>query len=131
MPVQVLTKEEIERIIDEKLKTATQVTAPPSAVGELTTRVAKLEQEVAQLIQKTETTRPAAVDVTRPQPIDQTLKAELGTLADLLEFRLEKDQLTLKPKKFLGRQNFRSVIEIVRKHGGRWSPQTQTFIVKS
>jgi outer membrane murein-binding lipoprotein Lpp len=126
-----LTKEEIERIIDEKLKTAAQAATPSSAVGELASRVAKLEQEVAQLIQKPAATRPAPVDIARLQPIDQTLKAELGTLAELLEFRSEKDQLILKPKKFLGRQNFRSVIEIVRKHGGRWSPQTQTFIVKS
>ena len=131
MPVQILTREEVERLIDERLKTGTRAAAPPSAVGELTTRVAKLEEEVAQLIQKPEAARQVAVEAARPKPIDQTLKAELGALTELLEFRLEKDQVILKPKKFLGRQNFRSVIEIVRKHGGRWSPQTQTFIVKS
>ena len=131
MPVQILTMEEVERLIDEKLKTAVQTAAPPSAVGELAVRVAKLEEEVAQLIQKPEAAPQVAVDAARPKSIDQTLKAELGAFAELLEFRLEKDQVILKPKKFLGRQNFRSVIEIVRKHSGRWSPQTQTFIVKS
>lgn len=133
MPVEIPTREEIEQIIEQKLKQATlEKPSVPHVIVELEARITKAEQTLENLARKLDAlpTQQTTAEVGTPNTIEQTVRSELGPLADLLQFRSEKGQLILKPTKFLGRQNFKNVIEILRKHGGTWSPQSQAFTIR-
>ena len=53
-----------------------------------------------------------------------------GALEDLLQIGITSGSVTLKPKRYLGAQDFRAVSEIVRKYGGSWSSERGMFIVR-
>ncbi len=109
-------------MISEKFKETKAETSESPVIAELVARLSKLENELANLSQRLDTlsnqtgTRqlPRAP---QPKPTDDGIKAELGSLAELLELRSESGRLFLKPRQFLGKPNFKSIMETVRKHG--------------
>jgi len=132
LPVEVLTKEEIERIVEEKIRQMLAEKAPASqAEDETKVEIAKLKAQIAEMSGRISelSAKPAAGAVPAPN-IEDILRSELGGLAELLEIRSQPDQLTLRPRRYLGSQDFRSVSEVLRRHGGFWSSMNRTFIIR-
>jgi len=123
MPIEVLTREEIEKLLDEKLKKLLSETGIWKKITELESSTAKLRDDIAKL-----SIREAVV--AEPEPVAAALTRDLAQRADLLEIRTTLDSVTLKPKGYLGAQDFRAVSEIVRKRGGFWSSERRMFIVR-
>jgi hypothetical protein len=123
MPIEVLTREEIEKLLDEKLKKLLSEMEISKKITELESSIAKLRDDIAKLSIK------EAV-VAEPEPVAAPLTRDLAQRVDLLEIRTTSDSVTLKPKGYLGAQDFRAVSEIVRKHGGSWSSERRMFIVR-
>jgi len=132
LPVEVLTREEIERIVEEKIKKLVAETPPPlPPEAEIKVEIAKLKAQIAEMIARIEemSAKPPA-KVAAPPPIEHVLRGELGGLAELLEIRSQPDQVILRPRRYLGTQDFRSVSEAIRRHGGFWSSMNRTFIIR-
>jgi hypothetical protein len=85
--------------------------------------LAKLRDDIAKL-----TMREAAV--AQPEPVETVLARDLAERTSLPEIRTAFDSVTLKPKRYLGAQDFRAVSEVVRRHGGFWSSQRRMFVVR-
>lgn len=133
MPVEILTREEIERIIEEKLKKL-MAGRPPTLLEdvELKKKVVALESSVVELKDKIASLS-ASLTGSKPivaDPLVETLKVELGERVGLLEIRGEADLVILRPKRYLGSQHFRIVLDIARKHGGNWAPERRAFIIR-
>jgi hypothetical protein len=92
-------------------------------ITELELSTAKLRDDIAKL-----TIREAPV--AQPKPVEAVLARDLAQRTSLLEIRTTLDSVTLKPKGYLGPQDFRAVSEVVRKYGGFWSSQTRMFIIR-
>lgn len=132
MPVELLTREEIERVIEEKLKRlmagmplALEDVELKKKVVALESSIVELKERVASLSASLTSLKPTVAD-----PLVETLKGDLGERAGLLEIRVEGNLVTLRPKGYLGTQHFRAVIEIVRKHGGNWASDRRAFIIR-
>ncbi len=123
MPIEVLTREEVEKLVEEKLKKLLLETEIWKKITELELSTIKLRDDIAEL-----TMREAAV--AQPEPVETVLARDLGQRTSVLEIRTTLDSVTLKPKGYLGPQDFRAVSEVVRKYGGFWSSQTRMFIVR-
>jgi hypothetical protein len=123
MPIEVLTREEIEKIIEEKLKKLLSQTEISKKIAELESSTAKLRDDIAKL-----STKEAAV--AEREPVAAALTRDLAQLEDLLEIGITSGSVTLKPKAYLGAQDFRAVSDIVRRHGGLWSSERRMFIVR-
>jgi hypothetical protein len=123
MPIEVLTREEIEKIVEEKLKKLLLEMEVSKKIVELESSTAKLRDAVAKL-----TIKEAAV--AKPEPLAAALTGDLAQLEDLLQIGITSGSVTLKPKAYLGAQDFRAVSEIVRKYGGSWSSERRMFIVR-
>jgi len=123
MPIEVLTREELEKLVEEKLRKLLSEMEISKKIAELESSTAKLRDDIAKLSVK------EAV-VAEPQPVAAALTRDLAQRADLLEIRATMDSVTLRPKGYLGAQDFRAVSEIVKKHGGSWSSDRRMFIVR-
>jgi hypothetical protein len=123
MPIEVLTREEIEKIIEEKLRKVLSEMEISKKIAEIESSTAKLRDDIAKLPIK-------KVGVASPEPVTAALTRDLAEWVDLLQIRTTLDSVTLKPKGYLGAQDFRAVSEIVRKYGGFWSSQNRTFVVR-
>lgn len=132
MPVEVLTREEIERIVEEAVrKLLAEKAAAAQADDKTRTEITELKAQIAEMSRRiNELSKRPATEATPAPSIEDTLRSELGGLAELLEIRSQTDQLTLRPKRYLGTQDFRSVSEILRRHGGFWSSLNRAFIVR-
>lgn len=64
------------------------------------------------------------------EPVAAALTRDLAQRADPLQIRMTLDSVTLKPKGYLGAQDFSAVSNIVRKYDWFWSPERRTFIVR-
>jgi hypothetical protein len=123
LPIEVLTREEIEKIVEEKLKKLLSEMRIAEKIAELESSTAKLRDAIA----KPSIRETAVAEL---EPIAASLTRELAERVDLLEIRTTLDSVTLKPKGYLGAQDFRAVSDIVRKHGGLWSSERRMFIVR-
>jgi hypothetical protein len=123
MPIEVLTREEIEKIIEEKLKRLLSEMQISKKIAELESSTAKLADDISKL-----TTREPRMPVT-VQPLATALTRDLGSLADLLQIQGTADSVTLTPKLRLRDQDFGTVRKTVTEHGGFWSSQRRMFIV--
>ena len=123
MPIEVLTREEIEKIVEEKFKKLLLETEISRKIAELESSTAKLRDAIA---------KPSAKEaaVAEREPVAAALTRDLAQLEDLLEIGITSGSVTLKPKGYLGAQDFRAVSDIVRKHGGLWSSERRMFIVR-
>lgn len=123
MPVEVLTKEDAEKVVEEKLRKLLAEMEIWKKIAEFESSIAKLRDDVAKLSVKES-------ELPKPEPLTASLMKELGERVDLFEVRTTTDSVTLKPKRYLGAQDFRAVSDIVRKYGGFWSSERRTFIVR-
>lgn len=123
MPIEVLTREEIEKIVEEKLKKLLSEMEILKKIAELESSTSKLRDDIAKLSIK-------KAAVAEPEPVAATLTRDLAERVDLLQIRSTFDSVTLKPKGYLGAQEFRAVSDIVRKYGGFWSSERRMFIVR-
>jgi hypothetical protein len=123
MPIEVLTREEIERLVEEKLRKLLAEAEIWKKIMELESSTVKLRDDITRLAIK----KPA---VTEAEVLTAALIGDLAHRLDLLEIRTTLDSVTLKPKGYLGSQDFRAVNEIVRKHGGSWSSERRMFLVR-
>lgn len=123
MPIEVLTKEEIEKIVEEKLKKLLLETEISKKIAQLESTAAKLKDDIVKLSVN-------ELAVTQAGPVAIALTNDLAELADLLQIRAASDSVTLRPKRYLATQDFRAVSEIVRRHGGFWSSERRVFIVR-
>jgi hypothetical protein len=122
MPIEVLTREEIEKIVEEKLEKLLLETEISKKIAELESSTAKLRDAIAKLSIK-------EAAVVEPEPVAAALTRDLAERADLLQIGITSGSVTLRPKRYLGAQEFRVVSDIVRKHGGSWSSERRMFIV--
>jgi hypothetical protein len=120
--MEVLTREEIEKIVEDKLKKLLADMRIQERIAELKFSTSKLTDDVSRLA-----TRVAQVPAAHP--LVTALAKDLGPLADMLEIQDTKDSVTLRPKARLREQDFRNVRETVSQHGGSWSSQRRMFIV--
>ena len=121
MPVEILTREEIEKIVEDKLKKLLSEMRIQEKIAELKSSTSKLTEDVSRLA--TREARPSA------HPLVTALAKDLGPLADMLEIQDTKDSVTLRPKARLRELDFGTVKETVSQHGGSWSSQRRMFIV--
>jgi hypothetical protein len=122
MPIEILTREELEKLVEEKLKKLLAEGEIWKKVAELESSIAKLRDDIARLSIK-------EPEVAETEALTADLIRELAQRVDLVQIRTTLDSVTLKPKGYLGPQDFRAVGEIVRKHGGSWSSERRMFIV--
>jgi hypothetical protein len=122
MPVEVLTREEVEKMIEEKLRKLLLDMEISKKILELEASSAKLKDDMAKLSIK-------EAPVAKPEPIAAALTRDLAERAGLLQFGITAGAVTLKPKRYLASQDFRAVSDIVKKYGG-WSSQRRMFIVQ-
>ncbi len=118
MPVEILTKEEIEIKIEDMLRKIIEESP-------LSMRLSHLEKEINDI--KTLLTKKELPSKTSP---DHPLITDLREKVNLLEIRLEKKLIILKPKHWLNTEDFKEISEIVKKHGGAWSTEQRSFILK-
>jgi len=123
MPIEVLTTEEIEKIVEEKLKKLLAEAEIWKKIAELESTTAKLGDDIARLSIK----EPLLAE---SELVVAALVRDLAQRADLLETRTTPDSFTLKPRRYLAPQDFRAISEIVRKHGGSWSSERRMFVVR-
>jgi hypothetical protein len=123
MPIEVLTREEIERLVEEKLKKLLAEAEIWKKITELESSTVKLRDDIARVSIK----QPAVAET---DVLAAALVGDLADRVDLLEIRTTLDSVTLKPKGYLGSQDFRAVNEIVRRHGGSWSSERRVFVVR-
>jgi hypothetical protein len=123
MPVEVLTREEVEKIIEEKLKKLLLEMEISKKIVELESSTAKLRDDIAKL-----TIKEGAV--AKHEPVAAALTRDLAEQADLLQIEITLGAVTLKPKRYLGARDFRAVSDIVRKYGGSWSSERRMFVVR-
>jgi len=107
VPIEVLTREDIEKLVEKKLKQLLSEMEISKKITELEFSIAKLKDDIAKLSIK------EAV-AGEPEPVAAALTRDLGQRADLLQIGTTSDSVTLKPKGYLGAQDFRAVSEIVR-----------------
>lgn len=122
MPVEVLGREEVERLIEEKAKTL-------PVIAELTRRIEALESSMAEL---KATVADFAAMPKSPEigKVHEALVEDLGELVEVLEVHKGGDYITLRPRRYLGGRDFRAVSDVVRRHGGTWSSDRRLFIVQ-
>jgi hypothetical protein len=124
MPVEVLTREEVEKMIEEKLRKLLLEMEISKKITELEASSAKLKEDMAKLSIKE---APAG----KPELVAAALTRDLAERADLLQIGITAGAVTLKPKHYLGAQDFRAVSDIVKKYGGSWSSQRRMFVVQA
>ena len=122
MPIEVLTREEIEKIVEDKLKKLFSDMQIAERIAELKSSISKLTEDMSRLATR-------EVPVTSTNPWVTALTKDLGPLADLFEIQDTKDFMTLRPKARLRQQDFITVKETVGQHGGYWSSQRRMFIL--
>jgi hypothetical protein len=123
MPIEVLTRDEVEKIVEEKLKRLlTDMQISKKIVG-LEASDAKVLDAINKLLPTREGRAPEA------SPLATALTRDLGLLANQLQIQATADSVTLKPKARLRDQDFRMVRQSVGEHGGFWSSQRRMFIV--
>jgi hypothetical protein len=88
-------------------------------------RLSHLEEEIKDI--KTLLSKESLPSTTSP---DQPLIADLADKVNLLEIRLDKKPITIKPKHWLNTEDFKKISEIVKKHGGVWLTEQRAFILK-
>ena len=131
MPVEVLTREDVERMIEEKIKKTTEILPTQQTCSEISAEISKLRTEISEMAKRIENLSTAAAVKPAPsRPVDEILREELGQLAEALEMKRQVDQLVVRPLRYLGMRDFRLVSDAVRKHGGFWSRTNRVFIVK-
>jgi hypothetical protein len=123
MPIEVLTREDIEKVVEEKLKKLLSDTEISKKIAELESSTAKLRDDIDRLSVK-ETT------AAEPEPVASALTRDLAERADLLQVEIRPGSVTLKPKRYLEQQDFIAIAEAVRKYGGFWSSQSRMFIIR-
>jgi hypothetical protein len=122
VPVEVATREEIEKIVEEKLKKILFDLQIVKKIAELESSTVKLTENLNKL-----STRGAQMLPT--DPLILALTKDLAGLADFLQIQGSPNSVTLMPKARLRDQDFRTVREAVIEHGGFWSSQKKMFIV--
>ena len=122
MPIEVLTREEIEKIVEEKLKKVLSDL-------QIMKRITELESSTAKLTEALKRASTGQAQMPTPDPLTAALTKNLGRLADLLLIQGARDSVTLMPKARLRDHDFRAVKETVSEHGGYWSSQRRMFIV--
>jgi len=132
LPVEVLTRDEIERIIEEMIKKlVAEIPSTPQVDAEIKAEIADLKAQIAEMSGRIdELSAGLPAKAVAPVRVEDALRGELGGLAELLEIRSQPDQITLRPRRYLGGQDFRSVLEAVRRHGGFWSSMNRTFVIR-
>jgi hypothetical protein len=123
MPVEVLTREEVEKMVEEKLRKLLLEMEISKKIAELEASSAKLKEDMAKLSIR-------EAPVAKPEPVVAALTRDLAERADLLQIGITAGAVTLKPKRFLAAQDFRAVSDIVKKYGGSWSSQRRMFVVQ-
>jgi uncharacterized small protein (DUF1192 family) len=123
LPVEVLSREEIEKVVEEKLKKLLSETEISKKIAELESSTAKLRDDIARLSAK-------EAAVVEPEPVAAALTRDLAERADLLQVEIRLGSVTLKPKRYLAQRDFRAIAEAVKKYGGFWSSQNRTFIIR-
>ena len=122
MPIEVLTREEIEKIVEDKLKKLLSDMRIAEKIAELNSSISRLTEDVSRLA-----TREARVP--NAHPWVTALAKDLGPLADMFEIQETKDSVTLRPKARLPQKDFIAVRETVSQHGGFWSSERRMFIL--
>ena len=122
-PIEILTRDEVEKLVEEKLKKLLSEMEISKKITELEFSIAKLRDDIGKLSIKEGV-------VAEPEPLVTTVTGDLTQRAELLQIGTAVDSVTLKPKRYLGAQDFRAVSEIVRKHGGFSSSERRMFIVR-
>ena len=122
MPIEVLTREEIEKIVEDKLKKLLSDMRTQEKIAALNSSISKLTEDVGRLATR-------RVPVPTAHPWVTALATDLGPLADMFEIQETKDSVTLRPKARLPQQDFITVRETVSQHGGFWSSQRKRFIL--
>jgi hypothetical protein len=123
MPIEVLTTDEIEKLVEEKLKKLLVEAEIWKKITELESSIVKLRDDVARFSIK----KPAVAET---EVLTAALVGDLAHRVDLLDIRTTSDSVTLKPKGYLASQDFKAINEIVRKHGGSWSSERRMFLVR-
>jgi len=118
LPVEVLTKEEMERILEAR-------------VSALLEKISNLELAVAELKAKSSTSSEKAViqRVAESKSLFEILNADLATHLSLVDIREERNLVSVRPRRYLPTPDFRAVGDIIGKHGGAWSPDRRAFLV--
>ena len=122
MPIEVLTREEIEKIVEDKLKKLLSDMRIAEKIAELNSSISRLTEDVSRLATR-EARLPSA------HPWVTALAKDLGPLADMFEIQETKDSVTLRPKARLPQRDFIAVRETVSQHGGFWSSERRMFIL--
>ena len=122
MPIEVPTREEIEKIVEEKLRKVLSDLQIMKKITELESLTAKITEDLKKL-------STGQVQMPATDPLTAALTKNLSGLADLLQIQGASNSVTLKPKARLRDQDFRTVKETVSEHGGYWSSQRRMFIV--
>lgn len=133
MPVEVFTKDEIEKMVEEIVrKLLAEETNKQQPIGDIREELAKLSDQIAEISKRIDGLSEKRLTKAATTPsLENVLRSELGELADVLDIRSQQDQLVLRPRRYLDPRDFRTVSEVVRKHGGFWSSMNRTFIVKA
>jgi uncharacterized coiled-coil DUF342 family protein len=133
LPVEVFTKDEIEKMVEEIVrKLLAEETNKQQPIGDIREELAKLSDQIAEISKRIDgLSEKRLTKAATPPSLENVLRSELGELADVLDIRSQQDQLVLRPRRYLDPRDFRTVSEVVRKHGGFWSSMNRTFIVKA
>lgn len=111
MPVEVLTRDEVEKIVEEKLRKIIDDLA-------IEKKLVYLESAIAELKNKISTLSSPKPKVSEIELAAQTLLRDLGERTKFLEISVTGDIIMLKKRRYLVANDFRKVEEIIKKHGG-------------
>jgi len=123
MPVEVLTRDEIEKIIEEKLRKIIDELA-------IKKKLTDLESATNELKSKISSPPSPKPKVSETEMVAQTLLRDLGERTKFLEISIKGDTVVLKKRHYLKIDDFKKVEEIIKKHGGSWSSLKNAFIIR-
>jgi len=123
MPVEVPTRDEVEKIVDEKLRKIIDDLA-------IEKKLIDLESVIAELKSKISTLSSLKPKVSEIELAAQTLLRDLGERTKFLEISIKGDTIVLKKRHYLKINDFKKVEEIIKKHGGSWSSLKNAFIIR-
>ena len=102
MPIEVLTREDVEKVVEEKLKKLFLEMKISKRITGLESAAAKLHDDLGKL-----SLHKAAI--AHVEPVAVALTEDLAERADLLQIRATSDSVTLRPKNYLATHTEKSL----------------------
>jgi len=94
---------------------------------EITNKLREVTTALQNLIKElSRGTVPSTIEMTE---LEGQIRNELGDNIQYVDLYQSRNEIRIRPKRFLGSEIFRSIAGVARNHGGRWDRIQRSFII--